>query len=177
MVQEKKHGSFRRLLAAPVSKAALLSGKILPNMAITLIQIVLVFAVGRLVFPSMGLERLSLGNDPLALILLSILLSLCSASLGLLIAALSRTEAQAGAIGAVALWVMGAVGGSFFPTYLMSGPLKSISAAVPHSWALRAYNGLLVYGENLSGVAVDMAVLLAFTVGFFALGLWRFEFD
>lgn len=175
--QEKKQGSFRRLLAAPLSRPALLAGKILPNLAVTLAQIVVIFAVGRFVLPLVGLQPLSLGRDPLALILVSLLLALCSTSLGLLIAALSHTEAQAGALSAVLLWVMAALGGSFFPTYLMSGPLKSLSAVVPHSWALRAYNGLLVYGERLSGVATEMAILLAFAAVFFVIGLWRFDFD
>ncbi|HUW09738.1 MAG TPA: ABC transporter permease, partial [Anaerolineae bacterium] len=92
--QEKKQGSFRRLLAAPISKPALLAGKMLPNLAVTLVQIILIFAVGRFVLPLLGMDRLSLGNDPLALILVSLLLALCSTSLGLLIAALTHTEAQ-----------------------------------------------------------------------------------
>ena len=175
--QEKKQGSFRRLLAAPISKPALLAGKMLPNLAVTLVQIILIFAVGRFVLPLLGMDRLSLGNDPLALILVSLLLALCSTSLGLLIAALTHTEAQAGALAAVVLWVLAVLGGSFFPTYLMSGPLKSLSAAAPHSWALRAYNGLFIYGEGLAGVASEMAILLAFTAGFFVIGLWRFDFD
>jgi ABC-2 type transport system permease protein len=176
-LQEKKQGSFRRLLAAPLSRGALLAGKILPNLAVTLAQIIVIFAVGRFVLPLVGLQRLSLGHDALALVLVSLLLALCSTSLGLLIAALSHTEAQAGALSAVLLWVMAALGGSFFPTYLMSGPLKSLSAVVPHSWALRAYNGLLIYGERLSGVATEMAILLGFAAVFFVIGLWRFDFD
>jgi len=175
--QEKKQGSFRRLLAAPISKPALLAGKMLPNLAVTLAQIIVIFAVGRFVLPLLGLDRLALGNDPLALILVSLLLALCSTSLGLLIAALTHSEAQAGALSAVLLWVMAVLGGSFFPTYLMSGPLKSLSAAVPHSWALRAYNGLLIYGKGLAGVATEMGVLLAFAAVFFVIGLWRFDFD
>jgi len=175
--QEKKQGSFRRLLAAPISRPALLAGKMLPNLAVTLAQIILIFAVGRFVLPLIGLERLALGNDPLALILVSLLLALCSNMLGLLIAALTHSEAQAGALSAVVLWVMAALGGSFWPTYLMSGPVQSLSAAVPHSWALRAYNGLLIYGEGFAGVATEMAVLLGFTAVFFVIGLWRFDFD
>jgi ABC-2 type transport system permease protein len=175
--QEKKQGSFRRLLAAPISKPALLAGKMLPSLVVTLAQIVVIFAVGRFVMPLIGLDRLALGNDPLALILVSLLLALCSTSLGLLIAALTHSEAQAGALSAMLLWVMAALGGSFWPTYLMTGLIKTLSMVAPHSWALRAYNGLLIYGEGLAGVATEMAVLLGFTAVFFVIGLWRFDFD
>jgi ABC-2 type transport system permease protein len=177
ILKEKKQGSFRRLMAAPISRPALLAGKMLPNLAVTLAQIIVIFAVGRFVMPLIGLDRLALGNDPLALILLSLLLAICSTSLGLLIAALTHSEAQAGAVGAMLLWVMAALGGSFWPTYLMSGPVKSLSMVVPHSWALRAFNGLLVHGEGLAGVTTEMAILLAFTAVFFVIGLWRFDFD
>jgi ABC-2 type transport system permease protein len=175
--QEKKQGSFRRLLAAPIGRPALLAGKMLPSLVVTLAQIIVIFAVGRFVMPLIGLDPLTLGNDPLALILLSVLLAVCSTSLGLLIAALTHSEAQASGLGTIVLWVMAALGGSFWPTYLMSGPLQTLSMVAPHSWALRAFNGLLIYGQGLAGVATEMAVLLAFTAVFFVIGLWRFDFD
>jgi ABC-2 type transport system permease protein len=76
--REKKEGSFRRLMAAPVHKAAMLVGKMLPNFVTGLIQIAVIFAISIFVLPLMGLERLTLGNDPLALVLVSLLLALCS---------------------------------------------------------------------------------------------------
>ena len=48
---EKKTGTFRRLLAAPLSKAELLSGKMLPGFLIVLIQIVIVFAASIFLLP------------------------------------------------------------------------------------------------------------------------------
>jgi ABC-2 type transport system permease protein len=175
--QEKKQGTFRRLLAAPLSKPALLAGKMLPNLITNLLQIVVVFAVAALVFPLLGLDRLSLGSNPLAVALVSLLVALCSTGLGVLLAALAHTEAQVGALSAVVLWVLAALGGSFVPTFLLSGPLKTLSAVTPHSWALRAYNDLFVYGRGLADILPELAVLAGFTAFFFAIGLWRFDFD
>ena len=42
---EKKIGSFRRLLAAPIGKGGLLSGKMLPNFLVVLIQVIVIFGV------------------------------------------------------------------------------------------------------------------------------------
>jgi len=175
--QEKKVGSFRRLLAAPLSKASLLAGKMLPNLLLTLLQIVVVFGAAIFILPLLGLERLTLGHDPLALVLVSLLVALCSTGLGVFIAAFAHTEAQIGALSAVVLWIMAALGGSFVPTFLMGGALKVLSAVTPHSWALRAYNDLFVYGRGLADVLPEMAVLVGFTAVFFAIGLWRFDFD
>lgn len=174
---EKRLGSFRRLLAAPMSRATLLAGKVLPNLITALLQIVVIFAFGILVLPLLGAEGLVLGNDPLAVVLVSIVVALCSTGLGVLIAAIARTESQMGGIAALVLWVMAALGGSFIPTFLFRGPIDTISRIVPHSWALRAYYDLLVRGHTLEGVALEVAVLLGFAVLFFLIGLWRFDFD
>ena len=46
--EEKKVGSFRRLMAAPLSKATCWSGKMLPNFIIALVQIAVIFVFGTL---------------------------------------------------------------------------------------------------------------------------------
>jgi ABC-2 type transport system permease protein len=175
--EEKRDGSFRRLLAAPMSKATLLAGKMLPNLITALLQIAVIFAIGVLVYPLLGLERLALGNNWLGLILVSLLLALCSTGMGILIAALARTEGQIGGVSSVILWVGGALGGAFFPLYLIKGPLDMISRVTPHSWALRAYYDVLVRGKGVAAVGTELLVLLGFTLAFFAFGLWRFSFD
>lgn len=175
--QEKKQGSFRRLLSAPVSRATLLAGKMIPNIMMTLLQIVVIFAVGVWVMPLMGLDALTLGQDPLALIVVSLLLALCSTGLGVLISALGQSEGQIGGISVMVLWIMAAIGGSFFPTYLLSGPIQTVGSFVPHYWALKAYNSLFVYGRGLADILPAIAALLGFTAVFFVIGLWRFDFD
>jgi ABC-2 type transport system permease protein len=174
---EKKEGSFRRLLAAPISKAALLAGKMLPNFVNGLVQIVVIFAVSIFLLPLLGLDRLTLGNDPLALVLVSLALSLCSTGLGILIAAVARTEAQIGGLASLLLWTMGAVGGCLFPPFLLGGLLDTVGKVVPHYWAVQAYQDLIVRGRVLSDITTELLALLIFTVIFFAIGLWRFEFD
>lgn len=174
---EKKVGTFRRLLASPLSKAELLAGKIIPNYITSLIQIIVIFAVSILILPLLGLDRMTLGNDLLALVLVSLLLPLCSSGLGICLAAIARTEAQIGGLGTLAVWMMGAVGGCLFPSFLLGGALDTIGQIVPHHWAIRAYQDLIVRGQSLSDVSTEMLALLGFTALFFFIGLWRFEFD
>ena len=175
--KEKKEGSFRRLLAAPMSKATLLAGKMLPNFITALIQIVVIFAVSVFLLPMMGLERLTLGQDPLALVLVSLMVALCSTGMGILIAALARTEGQIGGLSTLLLWTMGAVGGCLFPPFLLGGILDTIGKIVPHYWAIQAYQDLIVRGRGLADVTTELLALAIFSVIFMAIGLWRFEFD
>jgi ABC-2 type transport system permease protein len=68
--REKQVGSFRRLMAAPMSKAELLLGKMAPTFIVALIQVVVIFAVGMFLLPLLGLDGLTLGDHPLAVALI-----------------------------------------------------------------------------------------------------------
>lgn len=174
---EKKEGTFRRLMAAPMSRAELLGGKLLPNFITVLVQIVVIFATSVFLLPLVGLEALSLGNDPLALIVLSLLVALCSTSLGVLIVAIARTEGQISGLSNVALWIMGAVSGAFVPQFFLGDLLSTVGKVTPHYWAINAYTGLLVRGQTLADITMELAILAAFTVVFLGIGLWKFKFD
>ncbi|MBE9472144.1 MAG: ABC transporter permease, partial [Chloroflexi bacterium] len=174
---EKKVGSFRRLLAAPMSKASLLAGKMIPNLITGLIQTAVIFAFGIIGMRLLGLTPMTLGDAPLAVVLVAVLIALCSSAFGILIAAIARTENQIGGLSSVFLWVMGILGGCFIPLFILENFLGPLPKIVPHYWANRAFNDLLVRGLGLADVTTEMAALLAFTALFFVIGLWRFDFN
>jgi ABC-2 type transport system permease protein len=176
--REKRQGSFRRLLAAPISKLELMSGKLLPNLIMTLVQIAIIFLlVGLVLLPIMSIPALNLSSDPLGLVLTSILAGLCSTSLGLLLAAIARTEGQLGGISGGLLWVAGILGGAVVPLFLFPEFMLQVAKFIPHYWAVQAYYGLILRGETLAQLWPNLLALLGFTVVFFIVGLWRFEFD
>lgn len=174
---EKKIGSFRRLLAAPMSKATLLTGKALPNFIVALVQVVIIFVFGIVVMPLLGQPALSLGPTPIALAVVLVLLALCSTALGVFIAALARTDSQIGGLSTLILWVAALIGGCLIPAFLLDRFLGPVPKFVPHYWANRALNDLMIRGAGFPGVTLEIAVLAGFTVLFFAIGLWRFDYD
>jgi ABC-2 type transport system permease protein len=174
---EKKVGSFRRLLASPMSKASLLAGKMLPNFLMGILQAIVIFAFGVVGLRLLGLRAVTLGNSPLGVALVVVLIALCSSALGILIAAIARTENQIGGLSTLLLWGMATVGGCVIPLVFLENFVGPLIRIVPHYWANRAFDHLMVRGLGLADVAVEMAVLLAFSVLFFAVGLWRFEFE
>jgi ABC-2 type transport system permease protein len=175
---EKKTGSFRRLLAAPLSKFQLLSGKLLPNVAIVLFQILIIFLASIILLPLTGVGKLSLGQHPGALVAISFCVALCSTSFGILIAAIARTEAQIGGVSALFLWLMGFLGGTMVPLDIMNSPmLTSISRFIPHSYAVNAYKDVLVQGADLNAILPALGILVGFSLIFFLIGLWRFDFN
>jgi ABC-2 type transport system permease protein len=174
---EKKVGSFRRLLAAPISKASLLAGKVIPNFITALIQTAIIFLFGAYGLSLMGFTPVKLGNDPLALAIAVLLIALCSSALGVVIASLARTENQIGGLSTLILWGLGTLGGSIIPYFILQNMLGPIPMVLPHYWANKALDDIMVRGLMLGDVSLTLAVLLGFTVVFFLVGLWRFDFD
>ena len=174
---ERRTGSLRRLLAAPIGRATLLIGKMLPTFLICIVQVVVILGTGALIFPLLGLDRLGLGESPVALVVLVLAVALCSTALGILIAALARTESQIGGLSATILWAMAFLGGSIVPLFLVSDLLAQIGRYTPHGWANVAFYDVLVRGSDLAGIGQALLALLGFTALFFAVGLWRFDFE
>jgi ABC-2 type transport system permease protein len=110
-------------------------------------------------------------------VLLCLLVALCSTSLGILIAAIAKTENQIGGLSNVLLWGMGILGGGIVPVFLLSDALDAIGKAVPQYWAVNAFYKLLVLSGSLADIATSLLALVGFSILFFAIGLWRFEFN
>jgi len=171
-VTERKHGTWRRLLAAPVPRWKALLAGLVPYYVVGVIQLAFVFAIGILVF---GMQ---VAGSPVALVALSLANVACAVCLGLLFAAVARTEKQLGGIGSVVLLVMGMLGGCMFPRLLMPAFMKTLGLGVPHGWALDGYYAVLVReGTSLADVAPSIGALLGFAAAFAVVGIALFRFE
>ena len=141
------------------------------------VQTVVIFAFGTIGLRLLGLTPVPLENAPLGVALIAMLVALCSSALGIVIAAIARTENQIGGLSTLLLWGLGFVGGCVAPLFILERFLGPLPKIVPHYWANRAFEDLLIRGLGLADVALEMGVLLAFIAVFFAVGLWRFDFD
>lgn len=176
VLEEKRLGTFRRLLAAPVTRGGVLVGKLIPYLLLNLVQIAVMFAFGILVMPLFGAPRLHVAH-PLALAAISFAASLVATSLGLLIAALAKTNDQVGGLGTLLVITMAALGGVMVPSAVMPDAMRAIGRATPHSWALAAYRKVLVDGAGVMDVTPEVGALLGFALAFLALAVWRFRWD
>jgi ABC-2 type transport system permease protein len=171
VLREKREGTFRRLLLAPMSRMVLLAGKLMPYYLINIVQIAIMLGVSSLLF------KMSLGNSPIGLVLVSLAAAATATGLGVLVAALARTEAQIGGLTILVLLTLSAMGGCFVPRFIMPDWLRTAGLVTPHAWALDAYQDLFVRGYGLLGVLPKVGVLAIFAVVFFAIGVWRFRFE
>ena len=171
-IEERKSGTFRRLLAAPARRSTLLMGTLFPYYVIGLIQMTFLFAVGALVF------GMKVAGSPLALVCMTLVVELAAVSLGLLIASFSGTERQVGAIGSVCLLVMGLLGGGMVPRPVMPHTMQTIGLFTPHAWALEGYYDILIrQGSTLADVAPKILAVAGFGIAFAVIGALRFRFE
>jgi ABC-2 type transport system permease protein len=168
-LQEKKDGTFQRILAAPLTKTALLIGKLLPYYLVNLVQIGLMFCIGIILF------GMTIGNLP-ALVIVSLALAATANGLGLLVAALGKTEAQVNGLSVLLAITLSALGGMMVPTFIMPNLMKTLSLFTPHAWALTGYHDIIIRGLGVRDILKETFVLIGFASSFFLLALWRFRF-
>lgn len=170
--EERRHGTWRRLLAAPIRHSDVLLAKLVPFVLIGLVQMLFLFGTGALVF------GLVVEGSLIALILLTMAQVLCATSLGLFIASFGGSEKQVGGVGSICLLVMGLVGGAMVPRMMMPGAMQSVGLATPHAWALDGFFDVLVRpGTGVIDIVPQLAALAGFTLLFGVIGTLRFRFE
>jgi ABC-2 type transport system permease protein len=128
--EERRTGTWRRLLAAPVPRWKLLVAKLVPYIALGTLQVASLFAIGAFAFD------MKIGGSVAALGVLTVGVAASATGLGLLIASVSSTEKQISSLGSVAILIMGLVSGCMLPRVLMPHVIQQIGLFVPHGWAL-----------------------------------------
>jgi ABC-type multidrug transport system permease subunit len=165
LLQEREEGTLRRLLLAPISPNAVLFGKLLAAVAVSVTQLVLMFVFASLAF---GLD---LGRNVPGLALMILATALACASLGMLLASVSRTRKQLDGLGTILILVMSAIGGSMMPVVFMPAFVQRLARGTVNFWAIDGYYDLYWRGLGLSAVLDNAGILIGIAVVLVALSL------
>jgi ABC-2 type transport system permease protein len=169
-ISERENGTLRRLLLAPINRISVLAGKTIPFYLTSVVQCLLLFLCGRLLF------GMSWGPAPVYLLPVILCTSLAATSLGLLLATAVNTEQQVSSYGTTLILVLSSLSGCFFPRDMFPQTMKNLSLFTPHGWALRAFDAVLSQSAvDAAAVATCCAMLILFAATFFAAGSWRFR--
>jgi len=161
--------TWPRLRSSPASTAEILCGKTILPLLLLGGQFALLFGLGG------ALLGLHVEGSWAALALVAVAFGLLLISLGFAITAVCETVVQANAITAVAGLAGACLGGALMPFATLPGWAQTIAPAVPHYWAMRGYQDVIL-GRG-GGVALPVAVLLLYTAGFAAVAAWRLRFE
>lgn len=168
-VAERRQGTLKRLCAAPITRAEILLGKLIPCYLLSVCQGFFLLLAGKLIF------QMSWGSDPLLLVPVVLATSLAAMGLGVLVAGVAHTEAQVAIYGSLLVLVLAGLSGCLMGNRaLMPEEMQEISRITPHAWALDAYLQLLANPQpNVDVVLHACGVLVLFGVAFLVLA-WRF---
>ncbi len=169
-IGERDTGTLRRLRISPIAPIAILTGKTLPFLIVSLVQTVTLMISGRLLF------GMSWGPEPLLLIPIMLCTSSAATSLGLMFSTIAKTESQVSSFGNLILLSSAGISGCLVPRAWMPPITQKISLFTPHAWALDAYGEVLTRDlPRLSVIAQSCGMLLLFSSVFFVVGLYRFQ--
>jgi ABC-2 type transport system permease protein len=163
--------TWDRLRASRASSLEIVLGKALPRLAIGLAQFIVIFTAGVVLF---GLD---IRGDVVALVPLVVAFSICLVLLGVAVTALCRTAQQANAFGIVGMILFGAIGGALVPFSVLPGWARTIAPVTPTYWVMRGFRSVILDAQGLGAVVTPVAVLLAMTLLFAVVALWRLRFD
>lgn len=148
VVREKASGSFLRLKSTPTSLNIILTAKMLVYVCVGILQVVVIFGVAALTFPSIGLPEVNIPSNFAALFTVVLLSSFAAVSFAMVIGSYATSQVQANGIGAVSVIIFASLGGVWVPTFVMPDYLQTISMFSPLNWCLEGFYTLFLRGGS-----------------------------
>jgi ABC-2 type transport system permease protein len=168
--RERLMGTLTRLFSAPTSSFTIVSGKLLGNTLLLLLQLSVMVLFSAL---ALGVQW---GNIA-ALILPCTAFALTAASFGAMAAALTRTAAQLTALSVLSVNVLSALGGLWWPLDQTPAWMQSVSNFLPTYWGMQALQDVILRGAGPWAVLPHTAVLLGFALIFASIGSRAFKYE
>ena len=170
ILQEKEAGVWKRLLIAPISRWSLLGGKLLARFIIAVGQIGLLFIAGRIFF------GINVGSIP-GVILLIVTTALATTALGMLLVSVVKTRAQLQPVTTVVVLAFSALGGSWWPLFLMPNWLQQLAKVTLNGWAMIGFNNLMIFDKGFMSVVPSLLALVVYSLVCFGLAIRFFRFQ
>lgn len=168
--EEEAWGTSGRLSVAPLSRTAMLAGKLLARLIVGTAQLLVLLLFGHFVY------GLALGRSPLALLLVAGAIVFSMTGFALIVAAVARTREQIIPVGLAVVFVLAAMGGLFWPFYDLPKWMQHIAGGAATTWSMFAIQDVMLRDASLAQVSPKLVILLAYGLVCFALGQLLFRY-
>ena len=168
LINERETGALQRVLLSGASPYAVLLGGALGTTVIAMASAVLVYLTGTLVF---GIHV----GSPIGLVAMLLGISHLVGAFTLFLCAVGRTARQISAIAPLVILVMGFIGGSALPSFIMPEWVQSMAIAFPTTWANEGLAAATWRGADLATCLVWAAGVFGFSALFAAIGIVFFR--
>lgn len=153
LVRERERGNLEMLIATPVSPWELTLGKVLPFVAIGLVQVSVVLLLGKLVFD------VPVRGSLLEVYAAALLFIIANLALGILISTLARSQFQAMQLAFFVFLPQILLSGFMFPYAGMPRAAQWIAEVLPMTHFIRLIRAIMIRGAHLSDLPMDMLAL------------------
>ena len=168
---ERETGELARLFMTPTSVSTVIGGKIAAKLLIELVRALI------LIFMAVLLFQVSIKGGFLQTFIVLVIGALCFVGFGIMLSARTQTQEDYAQISLPFSMPMMFVSGVFYPVETMPWILQKLAYIFPLTYLNDAMRGIMLKGQTLGDVWLDLVVLLGFTVLFFIIGVKRFNRD
>ena len=169
IVRERERGNLELLIATPIRSWELMTGKLLPYVAIGLVQTTLILTVGSLLFD------VPLNGSLLDLYLAAMLFIAATLTLGLVISTLARTQFQAFQLAFFTMLPSILLSGFMFPFDGMPKAAQWLAQLLPLTHFTDMVRGIVLRGAPITDLFRPAAKLLVFLAVMLVIATRRFH--
>jgi ABC-2 type transport system permease protein len=166
LIESRRLGLSRRMLATPTSPATVIIGETLGRVLISCVQALVIILGSALLF---GVNW----GQPAGVAAVVIVFALAAAGAGVFVGTLFRNEQQAIGISLLLGLGLGALGGCMVPLEVFSPLMRRIAHITPQAWGNDAFARLVGHGASVTGILPQLGALAAFAAVLLALAAWR----
>ena len=169
IARERQSHTLERLMSNGTRRESVIVGKFAGAAFRGVLQLGVMWVVGIAAF---GID---LGASPAAVIIISMLMALASATFGVMLASFANNVQAASASGVLLSLLLAPIGGCWWPLFITPQWMQSLAKLTPHGWANGGFNKLMLFGAKFGDVTQEMVALVGFAAVFMAVALWRFR--
>jgi ABC-2 type transport system permease protein len=169
LFDERNSGVTLRILSAPVSRTDILWSKYLYNISLGIVQLLILFFAGYIFF------NINIFTNFGNLLLVIICSAAAATAFGMVLAAFSKTTAQANGLGTFLILTMSAIGGAWFPTFILPPFIQVLSKFTIVYWSIEGFLQVLWNGASLVEILPTVGILLGIGILVNAVSFWRFK--
>jgi linearmycin/streptolysin S transport system permease protein len=165
LIESRRLGVSRRMLATPTSSATVIAGETLGRVLISCVQALVIILGSALLF---GVNW----GAPAGVAAVVVLFALVASGAGIFVGTLFRNEQQAIGVSLLGLG-LGALGGCMVPLEVFSPVMRRVAHATPQAWGNDAFARLVGHGASIAGILPQLGVLAAYAAVLLTLAAWR----
>ncbi len=171
MVLERRNRTITRLLIAPVTKAQIILGHLLGVTVMVFFQESILILAGQFFF------QVNYFQNPVGTLVMMLVVALFCGSLGLFFGAISKKPEQAIMWPLIAMFLLTALGGAWFPLDITSQAFYTVGHFTPGAWIMDGFQNIILRGLGFSSILLPAAIIMIYAALFFGLAVWRFRFE